>query len=269
MPQQHISKKKKKFDSCAPHHTSETKYATTPPLKSVCPPDRPNPSKVSNESLQHDRSPLGAAHFPVGGGWSLFLLLFPNSEGWGGHHARVRTLMIQRTRKPPANCKGDYREMSYVGIFYAVRKSGESVTHPKSRVANFRHQHMHKLIRGCMLRNSEEADLGIDPGDVYFISDGHKHGLASQLLNAFKSEGAALPKNVWLTFHEYSEASLRAQRRHAALACCHQVEFEHVVSLNELAVELRNRLNFPDATTWFEKLGPLPLPAYEDVWRIT
>ena len=49
---------------------------------------------------------------------------------------------------------------------------------------------------------------------------------------------------------------------------CHQIEFQFVVTATLPNVENRNRLNFKDTSTWFEKIGPLPLQPYEDVWQL-
>ena len=172
----------------------------------------------------------------------------------------------------PWNTAGDPQEQSYVGIFYSVRKSGESVTHPRVRVPNFRQQHMAKLIRGCLTRFSpssgEEYEVAIHPGDVYCIGDGFKHGLQQQLMSAFRSDGKTLEKNVWLNFHEYDETDLRARKAIKALGGCHQVEFQYNVTSGTPSIENRQRVNFKGATTWFDKLGPLPLPPYEEVWQV-
>jgi len=159
-----------------------------------------------------------------------------------------------------------------MGIFYSVRKSGESVTHPRVRVPNFRAPHLAKLVRGVLTRFSppgEDHDLCIHPGDAYFISDGYKHGLTSQLTGAFRGEGRTLDKSVWLNFHEYSEADLRARKMHKSPAICHQVEFQHIITAQSANVENRTRLNFKESTTWFDKLGPLPLPPYEQLWNVS
>jgi len=159
-----------------------------------------------------------------------------------------------------------------MGIFYSVRKSGESVTHPKVRVPNFRSQHMAKLIRGCLLRFSrgtDDQELVLDEGDVYFIGDGYKHGLQAQLMASFRCDGKNVEKHLWLNFHEFAENDLRARKSHKAIGGCHQIEFQYCVTAAPPNVENRTRLNFKDSTTWFDKLGPLTLPPYDKVWRLS
>ena len=81
---------------------------------------------------------------------------------------------------------------NHVGVFYCSNASGESVTNPKTREPPFRIVHYRRLMTTVIKARAtleDENFRGLYASDIYFISNGGKDGLNTQIMSAFQWTG--------------------------------------------------------------------------------
>ena len=160
----------------------------------------------------------------------------------------------------------------YTMIVYQPTHAGEAATHPHLRIAPLRTEHIIKQTRGALMARRHDTtltdDIEIHPGDAYVMFDGCRHGNELQLQAGFKNAlGKRLQSNRHQLYLCYSESSLKSRRDRVktTLDC---VEYAHILTKESIVIAEQDRVHLEGQTTIGNFMGPLPLPAHSDMWRV-
>ncbi len=153
--------------------------------------------------------------------------------------------------------QGNSINKTFVHLTYDVKLAGKASSAPHLRVPPLRQNggHLAKCI-GAALKSRADPET-IDPGDLFLLYDGMKHGNENVLTQTpFKTlQGHALTRTVRRLVCMYSEGSLRARlgttRRQSAIR---QVEHIYLISAQGMRVVPKDHLHY-DGTNQGETIG--------------
>jgi hypothetical protein len=162
---------------------------------------------------------------------------------------------------------GDPSKGQYIYIPYDIADSGETISHPHTRVAPLRSDHLKKMCRSVMIAR-EMTDL--HPGDCYNIFDGGNHGNQGHVLNQFVTDEGQLVKQKRTLYIMYVESSITNRYKKHKTGPVQQEEYVWQISKEHLTLNGRKSLHF-EGTNRGTLLGPLAsvAPTCPATWRMT
>ena len=163
--------------------------------------------------------------------------------------------------------RGDPSKCSYIYINYDIADSGETLSHPHTRVAPLRMEHVRKCINAMLIARGM-TDL--HPGDCYNISDGGNHGNINVVLNQFATEDGPLVKNKRVLYLMFKEGSITEKYKKHKTGPVQQEEYIIQVTRDPMVMNGRKSLHF-EGTNRGTLVGPVAStsPGDNHTWRMT
>ena len=143
---------------------------------------------------------------------------------------------------------------TYDAGFYAVKCSGEVITHPHLRMMSFRSEHYQKLVR-AFLRSFLEVDEALNadnaPGNAMVVAiDGGKYGGEGTMLMEPMKWGRACFKRQPLHIH-VDDTAMEERRDRMKLASAFSLpglEVAHCFTYNAIQVQCKKRDHYPGSS---------------------
>jgi hypothetical protein len=176
------------------------------------------------------------------------------------------TTLSQRLRESAAgNFKGDAIKLTYRGIFFDSKVSGQTSTAPHLRDPPLRKSGEH--VKG-LVKLVCQTFGGLCDTDLFFIADAGKPGNHPQLLGGFlDGDGNLLQKQkrVWTIVYEESSCQTHKDLVRG-FTTINQVESLLIISATALKLSEHARLHCP-GTNRGNVIGPFTWPNAEQQWK--
>ena len=162
----------------------------------------------------------------------------------------------------------------FTAVFWDLKMSGEAKTQPNVRIASFRSDVYEKLVNGALKAFSVDPDNpSIQSDAIWFLFDGFKAGLESELMRPFKTDGGKkMNANKRVVYVHIDPVSMNDRRREEWDADHKNVvEYMYVLTADRLDIPEKAMPGFMGITNKMNLLGPVRWDRTEakETWKLS